>query len=335
MKGEGGKSSTTSGGGGGSAAFLSPCGDCGSKGKFIAFFACYVVAGILIFCCGCVCLSYSEKAGKVDWLITTTKTTYEFYFTPHKVCLYILFIILILLVLALVVFLFLRGSVIKDNSMFEMAFSKFGKFLVVPMFLTWGMEMIPIVQQNRWEGGHSKADDEVACKATCMVFALLCSGAYIFIYIKLDKTKQEIFTFIYKKCLISACIAYHCFMFLNALSDLIRDDNARKARPKNIQKDLEGISIAWIIIYGLGIGFMSFWFDDICMAVYGMIFNMGFMINSARTNKNEEDWLKHPHLNALLWKRITGNLVCGIIFFVAFIALIVVIIIRKKKAAMD
>lgn len=325
------KPSSSSGGGG---AMLAPCGDCGDKGKFIVFWICYLISGLLIFVCGCICLSYSEKAGKVDWLITTSKTTYDYYFTPHKVLHYILFIILILLALLVAVLMLLKGNVVKDNAVYEMAFSQFGKFLVIPMFLTWGMEMIPLCQQDRWEGGHAKTSDEVACKATCMIFALLCSIAYIIIYIKLNKTNKEIWSFLYKKCFISACIAYHLFMFLNSLSDLIRDDNARKKHPKNIYDDLERISYVWMILYGLGLGFMSFWFDDVVMAFYGMMFNMGFMISSARTPKRLTDWKKIP-VGALLLQRITGNLVCSIIFFVAFIALIVIILVRKKKDIMD
>lgn len=320
-KGQGERSTSNSGGG--IDQIFAPIGDCQDKTKFILFWSLYVAAGILVFICGCICLDYSEAGNKVDWLITTSKMTLDFYFTPHKVCLYFLFIILILLFLGVAVLMCLKGIVVKEMIVYQMAFSEWGKFIVIPMFLTWICELIELIQQGRWEKGKSTSSDEVACKASCMIFALLAAGGYCFIYYKLPKTNKELWTFLYKKCFISACVAYHIFLFMNALSDLIRDDNLR--RGKNIHKTLKVLSVIWIIIYSAGMGAITYFFDEICVAGFAAFFNLGFFISSARTTKKR----------FYMTQRILGNLICGIIFFVAFAALIAYIVITKKMEFMN
>ncbi len=134
----------------------------------------------------------------------------------------------------------------------------------------------------------------------------------------------NIWSFLFKKGFVSACISYLTFLFFNSLSDLIRDDAYR--RNKDIHKDLERLSIAFIIIFGIALGVMAFFFADLVMAGFGFFFNMGFMISSARTKGN--------HFFNFV-RRITGNLVSSCVFMGLFCALIIVIVLLKRQSIME
>lgn len=291
------------------------CGNIHDRNQLIIFWILYVIISTLVFLCGCIGIAFCQKNNKINWLLITQKMSYEYYFTPNYVILYILFVFMISCVLGVAIIMCLKGKVIKDRRVYDMAFSEFGKFLVVPLFFTLGIELIQIFQKS--ESKISKKD-KVASKACGFVFCTFATTGYIFIYLQLGKCFKNVFKFFFKKCFLSSCISYHIYLFLNSITELAVDDDSNK-RGKDINKHLRNISFTFIIVYSLIIGTGAFFFTDFVMAVYGLLFNIGFLINSGRTRSN----------NYFLIQRIKGNLACSIIFFIGFLALIIFIIFKK------
>lgn len=210
----------------------------------------------------------------------------------------------------------LKGRAFKDNNLYDMAFSQFGRFLSLPTLLNGALCLIPLVFDEM-----SPLDrDEKTAAIVALVFNLLCLIGFILIYVKLPKCGGSIPTFVFKKGFISTCIAYHIYFFFNNIITIAYFDD-----PLGIKaEDRRTGSWICILLFGIIIGLFTWFFQDVVVGLMGFLFNVAFFVLSSADKPRKE-----------LGNRNDGNYACSIICFIALAVEVGALIAIKKKEVLQ
>lgn len=238
-------------------------------------------------------------------------------FTGDLRLVYICFIIILLLVLYVFIIILLKGRAFKDNYLYDMAFGKFGRFLWIPILINGGMVLIPFVFNDIKVANR---DDQAAAIAA-LVMNLLVLFGYIFIYCMLPKCNENIYSFVFKKCFLSAAASYQIYFFFNNLITIFYFGD----QPLNTHADSRRTA-SWICIciFGVIIGLLTWFWKDVCMGGMGLLFQIGFFVLSNGDKPIDKSG-----------RRNKGNYFSSIIFTIALAVEIGFLIATKKKEVLQ
>ncbi len=205
----------------------------------------------------------------------------------------------------------LKGNAFKDNALYDMAFGKFGRFLFIPLLVTGGMCMIPLICADM---DAFKRNDQGACIAA-LILNLIALFALIFIYCMLPLCGDCIPARIFKKCFVSVTIAYHIFFFFNNCITIGYFGNP--------SGDRHMWSWLCMIIFGIIIGVLVWIWKDVAIGVLGTLFNIAFFVLSNSDRPKDEGG-----------SRIQGNYIVSIIFMIVLAIETGALIALKKQEVM-
>lgn len=232
-------------------------------------------------------------------------------FTGDKFVIYICFIIILLLAAYVFFIMVLKGMALKDNYLYDMAFGKYGRFLFLPLLFTGGLCLIPIIKNSLDDYNRNNT----ASAVVALVFNIICLFSLIFIYCMLPECIDSTLSFVFKKCFVSATMAYHIYFFFNNVITIayFEDPLLLKASQRN--------TWSWICIciFSVIIGILVWLWREVCMGVMGILFNVAFFVISSKNS---------PEV------RIKGNYISSIIFMIALGIEVGALIFIKKKEVM-
>ena len=289
-----------------------------SRNESIIYWILYVISTIFFIITGSINMSEVEApegTGKWHRLITTyLRSGYvggDIDFTGDKRVVYICFVLYLLLTFYLLAIMALKGTVIKNALLYDMAFGKWSRFLSIPTLITGVMCLIPLAYDNISPDNRN----EKTAAVFALIFNILCMAAYIFIYLRMPGCNEDKLCFLLKKGYISCAIAYHIYFFFNDVITIAYFDDRFS---KHVDSRHTG---SWICIclYGLIIGGLTWFWTDVVMCVVGLLFQIAFLTMSA-LDKSREDF----------GNRLKGNFICSIIFMILLFAELVAVIILKK-----
>lgn len=322
-------------------ATFSPAGG-RSKVEFIVWWILYVVTTLLFFIFGCIDLAWADGSRgnghwDIDWIWTLGVGNKgcdrcDTHFGNVKGMIYFLYVLFILLALFVTVCMCLKGTVIKDNKIYDMAFGQWGRFLPIPILLEVGLECITVYLDE--EG----ADDKNWYRnvlITALVFNIVCLALFIIIYIKMGDCGDSILAFVFKKGFVSFSIAYHGYYFFDTVILLAKEEEDDYKDHNKRFKAGSGVSM---ILLGILAGLGCWFWKDIVLAAVTMFFEMGIMVLSAKAKKYPKRPKGYPKKaydeakdNSNDGYRILSDLIISTIMWILLLVLIVIVIVVKKK----
>lgn len=211
----------------------------------------------------------------------------------------------------------LKGNAFKDNYLYDMAFSKFGRFLFIPLLITGTMCLIPLTYDSLDYGSRN----EKTAAIVALIFNIICLFCLIFIYCMLPECHDSIPAFIFKKCFISVSMAYQIYFFFNNIITIAYFDD-----PLLLKAD-QRRTWSWIcmIIFSVVIGALTWLWKDVSIGVMGTLFNIAFFVLSNADL---------PKDNIPPGNRNKGNYIVSIIFSIVLAIESGALIALKKQEVM-
>lgn len=203
---------------------------------------------------------------------------------PDKYILYGIVGILIILSLVVLVILLLKGSKIMDSVVYNIAFGNPGKFLPIPILLSTACLLIPLIQRQLNEDKFYENIFHQLRYGFGFCFSFICMAAFAFIYFMTNKCTESIFAFLFKKCFISANFAFHLFHFFYNVTYFYFWMDFDSYNTKHSSEDfawnnkLKNISWICMLIFGGILGAGTWFLKDLCLAVMGILFQIGFIM---------------------------------------------------------
>ena len=237
-----------------------------SKTMSIIMLVSSVVLYLFFIITGIVCLAYGDdRAHVLSSYYPNTKFITYLGFQMDQVTLIITIVILICLALTVLVFLCLRGCVIKDGGFYDAYFGKWTRFF--PIVLLFNSVLFLL-------GHFYKKDNNMNNIAiTGLVFAILSTALLVFIYIQTN-FGDSIKGFIVKKCLFSALMCFNFYYIFYTISYL-SSTNKNGYRVK--LSKAEDCSVGFGVVFGILCLPFIFFFRDIIFGVIALLVFIGLL----------------------------------------------------------
>ena len=228
-------------------------------------------------------------------------------FQMDQVTLVITVVILILLAIAVLVFHFLRGNAIKDNSIFENLFGKFGRFF--PLVLLFNSIMFLLT--HFYIDNNNPKNIAIAG----FVFCIVSTAILVLIYLKTQFTGY--LGFVIKKGFFSALLCFNVYYIFYTIAYFAYSN--KHGAYKGLSK-IEDCSVGCGVVFGILALLGTFFFKDIVIGVIAMLVYIGLLAFRCDKSLISRELLHSD-----------DKIVGGVFLSAVIIVIVVTIIVHKKK----